>query len=125
MRAALPINRAVTAGLRTVTSSESHVAAHPASRMRAMAKKAYTSIIVEIYQGPRTSGKHGTLHIRPAPDQVVPTSLDVECDSTLTDRYPVGTRFRMDVTEKYREGQGLHLYSYHGWPEVPLSDPPK
>lgn len=85
-----------------------------------MTSQTYTSIIVEIYRCAPTSGKHGTLHIRPAPSQPFPQSLDVECNSLLTERYPVGTQFRMDVIKKYRKGRGEHLYSYHGWPEVPV-----
>ena len=84
-----------------------------------MARPGYTSIIVEVYSSGPTSGKHGTKHIRPAKGQPFPQCLDVECDSYLADHYPVGTRFRMDVRLKYREGAGEHLYSCWGWrPEL-------
>ena len=73
-----------------------------------MARPGYTSIIVEVYDSGHVSGKHGTRHIRPAKGQPFPQSLDVECDSTL-ETFPVGTRFRMDVKFKYREGEGEHL----------------
>ena len=76
-----------------------------------MARPGYTSIIVEVYDSGRVSGKHGTRHIRPAKDQPFPQSLDVECDSAL-EKFPLGTRFRMDVKRKFREGAGEHLYSY-------------
>lgn len=88
-----------------------------------MARRGYTSIIVEIYNSGPTSGKHGLLHIRPAKGQPFPQSLDVECDSTLTDRYPPGTQLRMDVKLKYRDGEGEHLYSYWGWEPQLIAKP--
>jgi hypothetical protein len=84
-----------------------------------MPRRGYTTIIVEVYETSRTAGKHGARHVRPAPDQPFPQSLDVECDSTLADNLPVGTRLRMDVKPKFRNGAGEHLYSYWGWkPEI-------
>lgn len=79
-----------------------------------MARSGYTSIVVEVYDSGRVGGKHGTRHIRPAVGQPFPQSLDVECDAALAAN-PVGTRFRMNVKLKYREGSGEHLYSYWGW----------
>ena len=87
-----------------------------------MARAGYTSIIVEVYDSGRVSGKHGTRHIRPAAGQDFPQSLDVECNATLAEDYPVGTRFRMDVKLKYRNGGGKHLYSYPGWAAERLPD---
>ena len=80
-----------------------------------MPRFGYTRIIVEVYDSGPTSGKHGTRHIRPAPDQPFSQSLDVECGSELADTYPVGTRFLMDVKLKYRKGAGEHLYSSWRW----------
>jgi len=87
-----------------------------------MPKAGYTSIIVEVYDSGRLSGKHGTRHVRPAKNQPFPQSLDVECASKVADNHPVGTRFRMDVIRKYREGEGEHLYSYWGWALQRLPD---
>lgn len=87
-----------------------------------MPRPGYTSIIVEVYDSGKTSGKHGTRHIRPFKGQPYPQTLDVECDSYLADHHPVGTRFRMDVKLKYRDGQGEHLYSYWGWKPERLLD---
>jgi hypothetical protein len=88
-----------------------------------MPRSGYTTIIVEVYDSGRVGGKHGTKHIRPAKGQPFPQTLDVECDSYLADHHPVGTRFRMDVKLKYREGKGEHLYSYWGWKPERLPDP--
>jgi hypothetical protein len=86
-----------------------------------MAKRGYTSIIVEVYDSGHVGGKHGTRHIRPIKDQPFSQSLDVECDSTLASN-PIGTRFRMYVKLKYREGSGEHLYSYWGWQAERIQD---
>lgn len=86
-----------------------------------MPRSGYTSTIVEVYDSGRVGGKHGTKHIRPAKGQPFPQSLDVECDSSLA-MHPVGTRFRMNVKRKYREGAGEHLYSYWGWTAEKLPD---
>lgn len=86
-----------------------------------MPRAGYTRIIVEVYDSGRVGGKHGTRHIRPAPDQPFPQSLDVECNAALA-RHPVGTRFRMDVCRKYRDGAGEHLYSYWGWKAEMLTE---
>lgn len=89
-----------------------------------MAKPGYTSILVEVYEAARTGGKHGRYHIRPMPNQAFPQHLDVECGSTLADRYEVGTILRMDVREKLRNGAGLHLYSSWRWEPEVISQPP-
>ena len=86
-----------------------------------MARPGYTSIIVEVYDSGRVSGKHGTRHIRPTKGQPFPQSLDVECDAKLA-KHAVDTLFRMDVKLKYREGDGEHLYSYWVWKADRLPD---
>ena len=75
-----------------------------------MPRSGYTTIVVEVHDSGLASGKHGTRHIRPAEDQPFPQTMDVECGSELADNHPPGTRFRMDVKLKYREGKGEHLY---------------
>jgi len=87
-----------------------------------MPRPGYTTIIVEVYDSGHVSGKHGTKHIRPAKDQPFPQSLDVECGSELADLHPPGTRFRMDVKRKYRDGKGEHLYSSWRWKPELLRD---
>jgi hypothetical protein len=76
----------------------------------------YVYIIVESYRPLSTSGLHGPIHIRPAPDQIFPQNLQVECSKSLSQRYSVGTRFRLRVKLTDKEGGGEFLYSYHGWP---------
>ena len=82
----------------------------------AKSNEPYVYIIVESYYPYSTSGLHGQIHIRPAPDQIFPQSLHVECSKSLSQRYPVGTRFRLRVKLTDKEGGGEFLYSYHGWP---------
>ncbi|WP_298915774.1 hypothetical protein [uncultured Algimonas sp.] len=87
-----------------------------------MTKSGYQRIKVEVYDSGRVSGKHGTQHVRPAPNQPFPQSLDIECNSAIADENPVGTQFWMDVKLKYREGQGEHLYSYWNWKPEKISN---
>ena len=77
--------------------------------------EAYRSVLVESYVASRTGGLHGAVHIRPCPDQGLPTELHVECSKSLTRDYPVGTVFRLRAKLTDREGGGEFLYSYHGW----------
>ena len=72
-------------------------------------------IIVESYYPARTSGLHGSVHIRPIGGQGFSTSLYVECSKSLTRNFPVGTRFRIKVKLTDREGGRQFLYIYFGW----------
>ena len=84
-----------------------------------MARPGYTTIIVEVYDSGRMSGKHGSRHIRPAEGQAFPQTLDVECGHELAASYEPGTQFRMDVCLKTRNGKGEHRYSSWRWkPEL-------
>lgn len=78
----------------------------------------YHTIIVESFYPADTSGRHGPVHIRPAPNQPFSQSLFVECSIDLadTDVYPVGTRFRIKVKLTDRKGGTPFLYSYYHWP---------
>ena len=84
----------------------------------------YHVIVVESYRPTDTSGLHGPIHIRPAPDQIFPQSLQVECSKKLSRGYPVGTRFHLRVKITDRENGGEFLYSYHGWPVRVLPSTP-
>jgi len=75
----------------------------------------YSYIIVESFLPKNTSGLHGLIHIRPAPNQIYPQNLFVECSKDLVNKYPVGTRFRIKVKLTNKEGGRDFLYSYHGW----------
>jgi hypothetical protein len=75
----------------------------------------YSYIIVESFLPTNTSGLHGLIHIRPAPNQIYPQNLFVECSNDLINNYPVGTRFRIKVKLTNKEGGRDFLYSYYGW----------
>lgn len=81
----------------------------------------YEMVEVESYRANRTSGLHGTIHIRPVAGQPYPQTMQVECSKKLVRDYPVGTRFRLRATLTDREGGGEYLYSYWGWPVEVLS----
>lgn len=82
-----------------------------------MAKKApYHIIIAESFRPSDTSGRHGPVHIRPAPGQIFPQDLFVECSKEMVTNYPVGTKFRIRVKLTDREGSTPFLYSSYKWP---------
>ncbi len=76
----------------------------------------YRSIRVESYVPSHTSGLHGVVHVRPLPDQGIPTTLHVECSKDLVKNYPVGTVFEIKAKLTDREGKGNYLYSSYKWP---------
>ena len=55
------------------------------------------------------------LQIRPIKRQGLPTELNVECSRKLREKYPVGTKFRIQVQLTDMMGTPF-LYSYFGWP---------
>lgn len=75
----------------------------------------YKFVIVESYFPASTAGLHGPVHIRPIEGQEFPTSLHVECSKELSERYPVGTRFRLKAKLTDREGGQPFLYSSWRW----------
>ncbi len=84
----------------------------------------YEAVIVESFWPSNISGRHGPVHIRPAPGQVYGQEFFVECSKELsnTRRYPVGTKFRIRVKLTDKQGGTPFLYSYHGWPFEVVSE---
>jgi hypothetical protein len=78
--------------------------------------EAYRSVIVESYEPASTSGLHGAVHIRPLPDQGLPTDIHVRCPKVLSRAYRVGTRFRITAKLTDKEGGRPFLHSHHNWP---------
>lgn len=78
-------------------------------------KSNYEYIVAESFTPRNTNGRHGLVHIRPAKDQPYSQTLFVECSKDLSEKYPVGTQFRIKVKLTDKEGGGRYLYSYHGW----------
>jgi len=76
----------------------------------------YRSVIVESFKPTSRAGLRGEVHIRPADGQGLATELHVECSKELSQRYPVGTKFRIRAKLTDRESGGEYLYSYHKWP---------
>jgi hypothetical protein len=77
----------------------------------------YKSVIVETFCPSVTTGRHGLVHVRPAKRQAFPQELFVECSKDLidTERFPVGTKFRLSAKLTDREGGTPFLYSYYRW----------
>lgn len=84
----------------------------------------YRHVIVESFIPERSSGRHGMVHIRPIPGQVFKPNLFVECSKRLmdTNRYELHTKFKIWAKLTSRLGGTPFLYSYHGDPDVVVSD---
>lgn len=85
-----------------------------------MSKNDYTEIIVESFVPDNLRNKHGEVHIRPVTDQnEFKRNLFVQCSKTLSDDYPVGTKFRIRAKLTNREGTPF-ITSHYTWPYIVL-----
>jgi hypothetical protein len=86
-------------------------------------KGAYRYVLVETFEPESTSGRHGSVHVRPVAGQVFSQSLFVSCSRELTDtsKFPLGTKFKLLAKLTDREGGGEYLYSNHRDAPLPLS----
>lgn len=76
----------------------------------------YQYILVESFIPYNTTGRHGSVHIRPLPNQEpFETSMFVECSKALINDYPVGTKFRIKAKITRREGGTPFVYSSYSW----------
>jgi hypothetical protein len=76
----------------------------------------YLKVEVESYRPNNTSGLHGKVHIRPVAGKGYGANLHVRCSKSLSENYPVGTRFLITAKLTDREGGGEFLHSHHNWP---------
>jgi hypothetical protein len=74
----------------------------------------YREIIVESVVGTDSQGRPKR-QIRPVKGQIFDTNLNVECSKSLSEKYPLGTRFKIRAQLTDMDGTPF-LYSYHGWP---------
>jgi hypothetical protein len=75
----------------------------------------YIEILVESFYSHEACHRD-RIHIRPAPNQLYPQHLFVECSRKMTDNYPVGTSFRLCVCTKRKEDGRVHLYAHFSSP---------
>jgi len=81
----------------------------------------HEAIEVETYQKPAGSGP---VLVRPMKGGKFATNLAVEGNKSLTADYPVGTRFRVQVSLMDRPtGGGQYLFSSWQWDVKVLSEP--
>ena len=65
----------------------------------------------------------GAVLLRPVADQKFPTRLRVEGNKSLVTDYPVGTRFKAQVSLMRRDPGGQYLHSSWQWDVKVLSQP--
>ena len=78
-------------------------------------KPGYTEILVESFYSPE-KGHRGYIHIIPAASQQYSLDYLVECSRAMTNRYPVGTIFRLAVCLKATSGGRPHFYAHYRAP---------
>lgn len=55
------------------------------------------------------------VRVRPLPNQGLDTNLRIECPRNIRIKYPVGTKFEMQVKMCQREDGGYYLYNHNSW----------
>ncbi|MBD0824435.1 hypothetical protein [Aestuariibaculum marinum] len=76
----------------------------------------YSEIIVESYIPDKLSGLHGKIHIKPIAGQEPFTEdMHVSCSKVLSQRYPVGTKFKIKAKLTSKEGGKPYLFSHRTW----------
>lgn len=75
-------------------------------------EKVYSRIIIESFIPQSTTGHKIEVLLRPIPGQIYPPTMLVEASRHMrnTDRYPLHTKFVVNVCEKQKEGCKPHLY---------------
>ena len=80
----------------------------------------YRYVIIETYRSYGESSHH-SIRARPLPGQGLSTSLKVECSSSMRERHPIGTKFKVWAKVKDTD-DAPHLYTSWQWRDDVLSD---
>ncbi|MDR2195678.1 MAG: hypothetical protein LBE50_03610 [Gallionellaceae bacterium] len=80
----------------------------------------YRYVIIETYCSHGESSHH-SIRARPLPGQDLPTSMKVECSSSMREKYPIGTKFKVWAKIK-STADAPHLYTSYRWKYDILSD---
>jgi hypothetical protein len=81
------------------------------------------SVEIESFQDTDKSGLHAKVSLRPIRGQKFSASLRLEGNKSLTEDYPVGTRFRVQAALATRPTGGQYLYTSWQWDSKVLSLP--
>ena len=73
----------------------------------------YFYVVIETFQ---TSGEfsHNSTRARPIPGQGLPTSMRVECSTSMRNKYPIGSKIKI-WAQKKQTGLSAHLYTHFSW----------
>jgi hypothetical protein len=83
----------------------------------------HQTVEVESFEDPNRSERRGRVFLRPVKDQKFPTSLLLEGNRSLVQDYPVGTRFKVQVSLMKRPGGEQYLFTSWQWDSQVLSQP--
>lgn len=79
-------------------------------------------IYVETFIPEQYEASSSKKRFRPVEGQGLDTSMRVEYDKSIRDKYPVGTKFKIKARVTDREGTEF-LYSFHGWDPIEIIEP--
>lgn len=75
----------------------------------------HRSVEIESFELPGSAGPYARIGLRPVAGQKFPASLLLEGNKSLTEDYPVGTRFRVQAALMKRAGGAEYLFSSWQW----------
>ena len=81
------------------------------------------TVEVESFEDLTRSERRGRIFLRPVKDQKFPTTLLLEGNTSLVQDYPVGTRFKVQVSLMKRPGGEPYLFTSWQWDAQVLSQP--
>lgn len=85
-------------------------------------EETYDYIIVESVLT-KERGKHGPIHIRPIANQApYLESMYVQCSKTMSNDFPLGSRFRIKAHIIHPAGKRSFVSSHYTWPYEVLND---
>jgi len=73
----------------------------------------YHDVLIETFHHHGERSKH-SIRARPLAGQGLPTSMRVECSSSMREQHPVGSIFKVSACVKGTEMMP-HLYTPYGW----------
>lgn len=73
----------------------------------------YRDVVIETFQSTGGGSKH-SIRARPLEGQGFPTTMRVECSSTMREKFPIGTKFLVRAKIKNTEKES-HLYTSWQW----------
>ena len=80
----------------------------------------YFYVVIETFQT-AAEFSHNSIRARPILGQGLPTSMRVECSTSMRNKYPFGSKIKI-WAQKKQTGLSAHLYTHFSWEYKVLTD---